>query len=81
MNIPLFIEFVQFSSSSAAAQSLIPSHLAAAETHVISEDLQQWNAVSGHLWFLLHASSEPSGQSLRPSHTKYQLIQIPEARH
>lgn len=65
-------------SSSPVEQSRIPSQRLALEMHWPSD--LHLNASWGHL-VRLHSSSEPSLQSLRPSHTKNQLMQDPVLRH
>lgn len=68
----------QSASSSPPGQSFMPSQRLALDIHR-PFDLHL-NASFGHLRFV-HSSSEPSLQSLRPSHTKNQLMHVPVLRH
>lgn len=75
---PLLPRAWQLISSSPSGQSLTPSHRPALEMHLPL--FLHLNDSVGHL-FLVHSSSDPSIQSLWPSQTKNQLMQLPELRH
>lgn len=71
-------------SSSPFGHCFLPSQTAARDTHLPL--LPHKNASCGHsfgpdFWLMVHSSSEASLQSGRPSHTKYQLMHCPLARH
>lgn len=65
-------------SSSPRGQSRLPSHRTALDRQTLLS--LHLNACTGQRW-PVHSSSEPSAQSLWPSQTKNQLMQLPDDRH
>lgn len=80
-NLLRYLVAVQLNSSSPFGQSTLPSHRLACEMHTAGTAEPHLNVCSGHVFLSLQSSSDPSLQSFRPSHTKNQLIQIPELLH
>lgn len=81
--LPLFTE-LHSNSSSPCGHCFLPSQSVALDTHLPL--CAQVNDCLGHsvrpaALLIEHSSSEPSEQSGRPSHTKYQLMQWPLERH
>ena len=65
-------------SSSPRGQSRLPSHTPDLDIQILLS--LHLNACTGQ-WRPVHSSSEPSAQSVRPSQTKNQLMQLPDDRH